>query len=182
MLDSINTTVAAQLKNARHKKGWSLDVASQHCGVSKAMLGQIERGESSPTIARLWKIATGFALPLSDFLEQKNESETTRSHVKGLSEGNAISIETIFDYDAITNLEVFDLTLAIGHEQHSEAHQKGVVEHIIVTSGSMEYYIDGKWNRLNTGDKVKFVADKNHGYRNIGQLPLRFLNIIYYPK
>lgn len=182
MLDSINTTVATQLKNARHKKGWSLDVASQHCGVSKAMLGQIERGESSPTIARLWKIATGFALPLSEFLEYRNESSSVLPQVKGFNEGEKICIETVFDYDESTGLEVFDLQLAVGHEQHSEAHQKGVIEHIVVTSGSMEYYIDGKWNKLNIGEKAKFSADQDHAYRNVGQFPLRFLNIIYYPK
>ena len=182
MLDSINTTVATQLKNARHKKGWSLDVASEHCGVSKAMLGQIERGESSPTIARLWKIATGFSLPLSDFLEQKSEPTSSFSWIKGFNEGELICIETVFDYDVNTGLEIFDLQLAVGHEQHSEAHQAGVIEHIVVTSGSMEYYIDGQWNRLDAGDKAKFVADQDHAYRNVGQLPLRFLNIVYYPK
>lgn len=182
MFDSINTTVATQLKNARLKKGWSLDVASQHCGVSKAMLGQIERGESSPTIARLWKIATGFALPLSEFLEHRGEPSAVLSHAKGFHESEKICIETVFDYDENTGLEVFDLQLAVGHEQYSEAHQKDVIEHIVVTSGSMEYYADGKWNKLDTGGKAKFLADQEHAYRNIGQLPLRFLNIIYYPK
>ncbi len=36
--------------------------------VSKAMLGQIERNESSPTVATLWKIATGLNVPFSAFI------------------------------------------------------------------------------------------------------------------
>ena len=64
---NLNNAIGIQLKQARTNKGWSLDVASKHTGVSKAMLGQIERGESSPTVARLWNIATGFHLPLSYF-------------------------------------------------------------------------------------------------------------------
>ncbi len=43
-------------------------------GVSKPMLGQIERGQSSPTVNILWKIATGMKIPFSSFLkEQENE-------------------------------------------------------------------------------------------------------------
>lgn len=43
--------IANQLKNLRKSRGLSLDATAQLTGVSKAMLGQIERGESSPTIA-----------------------------------------------------------------------------------------------------------------------------------
>ena len=179
MSELINITVATQLKKARAEKGWSLDVASQHCGVSKAMLGQIERGESSPTIARLWKIATGFSLPLSDFLGQKNNQALA---VKGLAEGQEISIETVFEYDKNTGIEVFELVFASGHVQYSEPHQTGVIEHIVVTNGSMEYLSEGLWLPLNMGDKAKFHADQAHAYRNVGVEPLQFFNIIYYPR
>ncbi|WP_254516622.1 helix-turn-helix domain-containing protein, partial [Salmonella enterica] len=37
-------------------------------GVTKAMLGQIERNESSQTVATLWKIATGLNVTFSMFI------------------------------------------------------------------------------------------------------------------
>ena len=57
------------LRALRTGRAWSLDRAAQETGVSKAMLGQIERGESSPTIATLWKIASGFNTSLSSLIE-----------------------------------------------------------------------------------------------------------------
>ncbi|STU41010.1 Cro/CI family transcriptional regulator [Klebsiella pneumoniae] len=51
--------LAATLKTLRQQRGWSLSRLAEETGVSKAMLGQIERNESSPTVATLWKIATG---------------------------------------------------------------------------------------------------------------------------
>ncbi|RBW41676.1 hypothetical protein DS885_16235 [Psychromonas sp. B3M02] len=178
MSDFINETVATQLKKNRTGKGWSLDVASQHCGVSKAMLGQIERGESSPTIAKLWKIATGFNLPLSAFLGVNNEQT---SHIQGLLADKKVSINTLFEFDKHTGIEMFELCFAIGHEQYSEAHQTGVLEHIVVTCGEMEYFCGDQWHRLNTGESAKFNADQAHGYRNVGNDLLRFFNIIHYP-
>ena len=53
-MKNIYKHISLTLKELRRKKGWSLDKAAEKTGVSKAMLGQIERGESSPTIATLW--------------------------------------------------------------------------------------------------------------------------------
>ena len=68
-MQEINQYLADTLRQLRHDRSWSLDRAASECGVSKAMLGQIERGESSPTVATLWKIASGFDTSLSSFLE-----------------------------------------------------------------------------------------------------------------
>ena len=54
--------IAGQLKKLRTEKGWSLDQTAKETGISKAMLGQIEREESNPTIQTLWKIALLFGL------------------------------------------------------------------------------------------------------------------------
>lgn len=177
-MHSINLSVASQLKKLRAEKGWSLDVTSQHCGVSKAMLGQIERGESSPTIAKLWQIATGFALPLSDFLGPIAQLDNSKQQ---LVEEN-ISIKTLFEYDEQTHMEMFELQLSAGHEQHSKGHQSGVIEHIVVLAGQMQYFHQGQWHSLVEGERTKFCADQAHAYRNSGEQLLKFINIVYYPE
>ena len=58
-------TVGRELKSIRQSRGLTLDELAEMTGVSKPMLGQIERGQSSPTINTLWKIATGLKAPLS---------------------------------------------------------------------------------------------------------------------
>ena len=60
--------LAATFKTLRQQRGWSLSRLAEETGVSKAMLGQIERNESSPTVATLWKIATGLNVPFSAFI------------------------------------------------------------------------------------------------------------------
>ena len=71
IITDVNVHLAKNLKYARAQKGWSLDTCAKNTGVSKAMLGQIEREESSPTISKLWQIASGFELPLSYFLTEQ---------------------------------------------------------------------------------------------------------------
>jgi len=177
MSDKIYNMLGQQLRNARAQKDWSLDVASKSTGVSKAMLGQIERGESSPTVAKLWKIATGFELPLSYFLaavDQEQGGRTTLESEEGLS------MSTLFSYDPVTKIEVFSLTLSPGHQHNSLPHNVGVIEHMLVIDGEMEYLLNEKWQRLRQGEITKFNANTLHGYRNVTTSPVTFHNIICY--
>ena len=66
----MNLVIAANLKALRAAKQLSLGEAAERTGVSKSMLGQIERGESSPTISTLWKIATGLQVSFTSLMEQ----------------------------------------------------------------------------------------------------------------
>jgi len=175
--DNINQDLAANLKAARTANGWSLDVCSEKTGVSKAMLGQIERGESSPTIARLWKIANGFELPLSYFLAKASQA---RQAVPVATSELDISFVTLFEFDPTTAMEVFEITLEPKHQHISQPHNHGVIEHIIVTQGTMEYLINDQWQSLAQGEAVKFSASQRHGYRNVSLVPAVFNNIICY--
>ncbi|WP_432695843.1 helix-turn-helix domain-containing protein [Marinobacterium sp. YM272] len=177
--------LAQVLKERRKAKGWSLDQASRHTGVSKAMLGQIERGESSPTVATLWKIATGFDAALSDFLEQPAlEAQSSVRQAGEFRHQPAVDemlVAPIFPYDEALGFEMFELTLMPGYTRSSEPHARGVVEHVVLVRGEMELLIEGEWKPLQEGDAVRFAADRPHGYRNLGREPAVFHNLIHYP-
>lgn len=179
MKKNINGSLGRRLKQARANKGWSLDRASVETGVSKAMLGQIERGESSPTIVRLWSIANGFELPLSYFLTDLAVAKTPGIMLNAESD---IEVVTLFPFDEDTGLETFQITLAPGREYLSAPHNEGVIEHIIVVSGTMEYFLNKQWHILVQGQVVKFGADSQHGYRNLSDKPAMIHNIICYKK
>ncbi|SIE94010.1 transcriptional regulator [Mycobacteroides abscessus subsp. abscessus] len=65
-MDNIHKNIGENLRNIRRSRGLSLDMAAEATGVSKAMLGQIERGESNPTVTTLWKIASGLQKEIRD--------------------------------------------------------------------------------------------------------------------
>jgi len=177
MNNNLNIAIGSQLKLARSNNGWSLDATCKKTTVSKAMLGQIERGESSPTIATLWKIAGGFHLPLSYFLAEIEENPP-KSRV--INNESGINISTLFPFSLDTKSEIFCLTLSPQHEQLSAAHNEGVIEHIVVIKGAMEYFLNGEWHSLSEGECVKFNAHQAHGYRNMTTVEAVFHNIIFY--
>lgn len=175
-MEKILQNITNHLKKIRKEKGWSLDLTSHHTGVSKAMLGQIERGESSPTIATLWKIAHGFEVPLSTFLSEK----TSRSRSYIHPEDSAIHVTTLFPYNDTTHLEIFAVELEPKTERMSQPHHLGVTEHVIVVEGAVEIYADGCWHGLSKGEHLQFSASQTHGYRNLHKKKCLLHNIIHY--
>ncbi|MEI7580210.1 MAG: helix-turn-helix domain-containing protein [bacterium] len=184
-MEDLNKHIAATLKELRQKKGLSLDKVALATGVSKAMLGQIERGESSPTVATLWKIAVGFDAPFSLFIAENNNL------AHGLAQGGEhvqsvhlnelrMQVVPLFPFDEQLKFELFVIELSPHYEHLSLPHQQGVVEHVVVVAGSMEVLIAGIWHRLSSGEGISFAADQPHGYRNPSAITARFHNIIHY--
>ncbi|MGR3805099.1 helix-turn-helix domain-containing protein [Marinibacterium profundimaris] len=170
------------LRAVRTRAGLSLAQAAEVTGVSKAMLGQIERGESSPTLITLWKLAKGFHQPLSAFIEGLDPAAPHRlAPASRVRFDDSISFDTLFPYDPAFGSETFLIHLRPGQTHVSHPHDDGVVEDIFVTRGAVELKLDGRWTRYDTGQAVRFRADRPHSYRNPGDGPAQFHNTIHYP-
>lgn len=185
-VENIYKHIATTLKDLRQKKGWSLDRTALATGVSKAMLGQIEREESSPTIATLWKIATGFDTSFSSFIEEINTVSNQAVYRSGQvqtihPDDKKIRVLPLFPFDAKLNFELFVIELEPGCNHLSPPHKDGVIEHVVVIEGSMELLVDGAWRVLSNGEGIRFNANQPHGYRNLAPKTARFHDMIHYP-
>lgn len=176
--------IAATLRRLRQQQGWSLDQAARSTGVSKAMLGQIERSESSPTVSTLWKIASGFRVSLSELLEGADETVGLRQrdvHERVWGEDSAgMQARVLFPFDPQLGFEMFEVELAPGAESASSPHAPGVIEHIVVLEGGLALQVGEQWQHLAVGQGVRFHADQPHLMRNAGEGRLRFHDVIHY--
>lgn len=180
--------VSKSLKQLRGRLKWSLDRAARETGVSKAMLGQIERGESSPTIATLWKIATGLSVSLSSLLEPSPDGveppvtlfRDAASIRQPIAEDGML-VAPLYPFDPRVAFEYFELTFPASYERLSEAHKAGVIEYVTVTEGKMEILSEGEWHALEKGQSLRFNADRPHGYRNLTGEQSVIMSVIYYP-
>lgn len=174
--DKFRLHIAQHLKKMRTNRGLSLDATAKLTGVSKAMLGQIERQESSPTISKLWQISSGLNTSFSAFFAQEAEmllSGNTFPNDKNMH------VKTIFPYQSDTKLEVFEIELNQYHQQMSDRHAVGVIEHICVLKGELDLYFDATWQHLKCGESCRFHADQIHGYRARSESVV-FQNIVCY--
>ncbi|WP_425269783.1 helix-turn-helix domain-containing protein [Leptospira yasudae] len=168
--EHITEVVKENLKLIRHTKGFSLDKLASRCGVSRAMLSQIEQGKSVPTISVLWKIANGLNVPFSELLKEKGtegvivmKAENTKVL---FSSSKVFSSRALFPYNGNRKTEFYELILKPGGIEVAESHQSGTTENIVVVSGKLRLRVGEKVVELEPKDSVFFRADIPHEYSN----------------
>ena len=65
----LNRAVAENIKRIRKSKKLSMERLAAEAGVSRSMLGQIERGEANPSVAIIGKLAATLKVPANLLLE-----------------------------------------------------------------------------------------------------------------
>lgn len=175
---------AKNLKAIREKEKLSLEKVSQLCGVSKTMIGQIERGESSPTLTTIWKIANGLKVSFTTLINQPQpETEVILlEDVQVLTEDNGrYRVYPYFSFQEENRFEIY--TVEIDHQGKliAEAHRDGTEEFITVFDGELALTINDKQYTIKAGDSIRFKADRPHIYFNAGQSLTRLSMTIYYP-
>ena len=176
-MENLARFLSTTLKQLRQQRGWSLSRLAEATGVSKAMLGQIERNESSPTVATLWKIATGLNVPFSAFITPEADRQAIFD-----PQQQAMVVKPLFPWDETLKFDHFSITLAPGALSESTPHEAGVIEHVVVVSGELEMKLDGTWQTISADSGVRFAGDKPHAYRNSSDRTVHFHSLIHYPR
>jgi transcriptional regulator with XRE-family HTH domain len=166
--------VGSNLRRLRTRRGLSLERLAQISGVSRAMLGQIELGQSAPTINVLWKIARALEVTFSALISARTQSGAMvlrAADAKILtSKDRTFTSRALFPFDEPRRVEFYELHLAAGTSEEADAHPPGTSENLVVTAGSLELEVAGDTHRLETGDSILFEADTPHAYRNPGKV------------
>ncbi len=166
--------VGSNLRRLRTRRGLSLERLAQISGVSRAMLGQIELGQSAPTINVLWKIARALEVTFSALISARTQSGALvlrSSESKILtSKDRSFSSRALFPFDEPRRVEFYELRLAAASVEEADAHPPGTSENLVVTAGSLEIDVAGDTHRLEAGDSILFEADTPHAYRNPGRV------------
>jgi len=165
--------VGANLRRLRTRRGLSLERLAQISGVSRAMLGQIELGQSAPTINVLWKIARALEVTFSALISARTQSGALVMRAADskilTSKDRSFSSRALFPFDEPRRVEFYELRLTAGSIEQADAHPPGTTENLVVTQGAIEIDVAGDTHRLETGDSILFEADTPHLYRNPGR-------------
>lgn len=183
-MEQISLKIGERLKEIRNTRQLTLDDTAALTGVSKPMLGQIERGQSSPTINILWKISTGLRIPLSFFCRQ----EETEYMIAGpedkdliVEENEGMRAYPLFPFDPARTIEVFFIEFDAGVRHDSLPHVEGVEEYLLLVQGTLDMVIGGNEIHLQERQSIRFRADIPHTYHNRSDKVCMVYNVIFYP-
>jgi transcriptional regulator with XRE-family HTH domain len=164
--------------------GLSLRDLSERSGVSAPMLSQVERGETSPTLAVAAKIAAGLELTLSQLLRLDEGQHVVVSRASGRRRNNrgGHRFEELTPpmpgQRADVSLHVLEPGATTGGRTDPPMHEPGSRETAVVLVGTLALVVDGTRYELPEGDSVTFDADLPHHFENDGEEPTRFIAVI----
>jgi transcriptional regulator with XRE-family HTH domain len=182
--DDRPATVGSRIHALRDAMGFSLRDLSERSGVSAQMLSQVERGETSPTLAVAEKIAGGLELTLSQLLRLDEGEHVSVSRVgrRRRFERGGHRFEELTPplpgQRADVSLHVLKPGAATGGRKDPPMHEPGSRETAVILTGELALIVDGTRHELRAGDSVTFDADLPHHFENEGHDPTRFLAVI----
>jgi XRE family transcriptional regulator, regulator of sulfur utilization len=179
-----SNAVGRRIRALREAMGFSLRDLAQRSGVSAPMLSQVERGETSPTLASAAKIAAGLELTLSQLLrlDEGQNVNVNRASDRRRSERGGHSVEELTPplpgQRADVSLHELDPGATTGGRADPPMHEPGSRETAVVLGGALALVVDGARHELHEGDSVTFDADLPHHFENEGEEPTRFIAVI----
>jgi transcriptional regulator with XRE-family HTH domain len=184
---AVNVLIGQRVRRKRTERGWTLDELSERSGVSRRMVINIEHGEGNPSIATLLRLsdALGVGLPVLVDVERSRDLKLTAAGQapalwRGQDGGRALLVAGTEPPDVV---ELWDWTLHPGETHHTEAHSTGTRELMLVLEGQVELRVEGRTERLSTGDSAAYAGDVPHGYSAPAEAttPARFALTVFEP-
>jgi XRE family transcriptional regulator, regulator of sulfur utilization len=179
-------TLGARVRALREAEGLSLRDLSERSGVSAPMLSQVERGETSPTLAVAERIAAGLDLRLSQLLrldegggavaivraEERRKGPGTKGHRYELLTPPLPGLRAeVSRHELVPGART-------GGAGDPPMHEPGSRETAVVERGAVVLVCDGERHDLAEGDCVTFDADLPHHFENPGPGPAALLAVV----
>jgi transcriptional regulator with XRE-family HTH domain len=178
--------IGARVRALRESSGMSLRDLAARSGVSAPMLSQVERGDTSPTLAVAARIAAGLELRLSQLLRLDEDGAVTvvrpgeRRHGGNRKRGHRFEVLTAPRPGQRAELSLHTLARGgcTGGPDDPPMHEPGAREIAFVQRGAVVLVCDGESHELREGDCVTFDADLPHHFENPGDKDAEFLAVV----
>jgi len=164
------------IQRLRKAYNFSLSDLAEQSGVAKSIISQIERNETNPTLATIWRLSQALDISIERVLSSGEEEpfidKTTRADTPILvSEDGKLKLAIIGWIKTVEWLQWYDVSSEPGGELDSEGHQRGSIESLSVTAGEFEVEVGDIVQRAKAGETLRYRCDRRHVVRCVGNEP-----------
>jgi len=174
----LESPIGPRVRALRDAMGLSLRDLGERAGVSAPMLSQVERGETSPTLAVAGRLSQLLRLDEGEGVTVVRAAERR----PGGSRRSGHAYEVLTPSVPGQRAEVSEHRLAGGAMtaglDDPPMHEPGSRETTVVLSGRLRLVCDGVPHELEEGDAVTFDADLPHHFHNPDITGTRFLAVV----
>ena len=180
VLDAGALAVSGQLGKTvqRLRKAYNLSLSelAEQSGVAKSIISQIERNETNPTLATIWRLSQALDVSIERVLTASEEEPFVEKISRGdtpilVSDDGRVRLAITGWIKTVEWLQWYDLQAEPGGALESDPHQRGSIECLSVLTGELEVEVGGAVNRARAGETLRYRCDRQHTIRNVSDGP-----------
>ncbi|MHC2090503.1 helix-turn-helix domain-containing protein [Methylobacterium sp. CM6244] len=171
------------IQRLRKAYNLSLSELAEQSGVAKSIISQIERNETNPTLATIWRLSQALDVSIERVLATSDEEpfieKTSRADTPILlSDDGKIRLAIVGWIKTVEWLQWYEVTADPGGVLDSDPHQRGSVESLTVTEGVLEVEVAGTFQRARVGETLRYRCDRPHTVRCVGTEPAKAIMVV----
>jgi transcriptional regulator with XRE-family HTH domain len=174
--------IGAQILAARRRQGLTGRRLAEVARVTPAFVSQVERGQVTPSLTTLHRLARALGLSVADVLQADAPPVgriVSPDDWRVVTYPDGSFQDALLAVDAGRRLELMWTRLPAG----ASAGEEGLVHEadtqiVFVLKGEVELVLGGERHRLRPGWSAMFPGHVPHGYRNPKAKPAEFLSIM----
>jgi transcriptional regulator with XRE-family HTH domain len=177
--DPLSVSLAAALHAARRARGLSAGALAERSGVSRAMIGKVERGAAQPTAALLGRLSAALGMTLSELVARAEGDE--RRLVRAADQPVWTDPETGYRRRAVSPatggpLELVEVHLPPGAEVSYAADTYALIhQQIWVLAGHLRFREGDTVHELDAGDCLQLGSPAPCSFVNPTDEACRYL-------
>ncbi len=169
----ISGNLGKTIQRLRKAYNLSLSELAEQSGVAKSIISQIERNETNPTLATIWRLSQALDVSIERVLSDAEEEAFIEKSTKAdtpilVSEDGKMRLAIVGWIKTVEWLQWYAVTSEPGGQLESEGHQRGSVECLSVASGEFEVEVSGVTQRAKAGETLRYRCDRPHTVRCVG--------------
>lgn len=173
---ALSGQLGATVQRLRKAYNLSLSELSAQSGVAKSIISQIERNETNPTLATIWRLSQALDVSIERVLQTSQDEpfleKTSRADTPILvSDDGKCRLAIIGWIKTVEWLQVYEFFSEPGGVLESEAHQRGSVESLSVRDGELTVEVAGTIESVKAGETLRYRCDRPHVIRNLSETP-----------
>jgi transcriptional regulator with XRE-family HTH domain len=161
------------IQRLRKAYNMSLGELSEQSGVAKSIISQIERNETNPTLATVYRLSRALDTSIEEVLRSDSGTafieHQTRSGVPLLeSQDGLCRLAIAGPLNLVDLLQWYDFQAKPKGVLESEPHPPGTIEHLYVLKGELEVKVGEETRSVKAGETLRYLSDRPHRITNTG--------------
>jgi XRE family transcriptional regulator, regulator of sulfur utilization len=174
---ALSSQLGKTIQRLRKAYNLSLSELSEQSGVAKSIISQIERNETNPTLATIWRLSQALDVSIERFLSETDDEPFVEKRTAGdtpvlQSEDGKCRLAIIGWLKTVEWLQWYDFQADPGGVLKSDAHQRGSIESLSILKGQVEVDVLGEKQMAGPGESLRYRCDREHTIRVIGNEPV----------